>query len=69
MPVERARTMLEMGDRLGDVALVDEARAAFETVIGLSSYCTAGYLAPAGCGHTPGRNAMKRMSALAPYFP
>ena len=31
MPVERARTLLEMGDRLGDVALVDEARAAFES--------------------------------------
>jgi tetratricopeptide (TPR) repeat protein len=31
MPVERARTLLEMGERLGDVALVDEARAAFES--------------------------------------
>jgi tetratricopeptide (TPR) repeat protein len=31
MPVERARTLLEMGDRLGDVALVDEARAAFQS--------------------------------------
>ena len=30
MPVERARTLLEMGDRLGDVVLVDEARATFQ---------------------------------------
>jgi tetratricopeptide (TPR) repeat protein len=31
MPVERARTLLEMGDRLGDVGLVDEARATFQS--------------------------------------
>jgi hypothetical protein len=31
MPVERARTLLEMGDRLGDVVLVDEARAVFQS--------------------------------------
>jgi tetratricopeptide (TPR) repeat protein len=31
MPVERARTLLEMGDRRGDVALVDEARAVFQS--------------------------------------
>jgi tetratricopeptide (TPR) repeat protein len=31
IPVERARTLLEMGDRLGDVALVDEARAVFQS--------------------------------------
>jgi tetratricopeptide (TPR) repeat protein len=31
MPVERARTLLEMGDRLSNVALVDEARAVFHS--------------------------------------
>ena len=30
LTVERARTLLEMGDRLGDVALVDEATRVFE---------------------------------------
>jgi class 3 adenylate cyclase/tetratricopeptide (TPR) repeat protein len=30
MPVERARTLLEMGDRMADVALVDEAARVFE---------------------------------------
>jgi hypothetical protein len=30
MPVERARTLLEMGDRMADVALVDEATRVFE---------------------------------------
>jgi class 3 adenylate cyclase/tetratricopeptide (TPR) repeat protein len=30
LPVERARTLLEMGDRLADVALVDEATRVFE---------------------------------------
>jgi len=30
MPVERARTLLEMGTRLGDISLVDEARGIFE---------------------------------------
>jgi hypothetical protein len=30
MPVERARTLLEMGERMDDVALVDEAMRVFE---------------------------------------
>ena len=30
MPIERARTLLEMGARLGDAALVDEARRVFD---------------------------------------
>jgi hypothetical protein len=63
IPVERGRTLLEMGDRLGDVVLVEEARGVF--------YSTGAKVDLAFARHVSARMAAasdsKAVTALALY--